>query len=33
MQIRILGGAMSRIPADATAFAHRDKQALISVFD
>ena len=33
MQIRILGGAMSRIPADATAFAHRDKQAMISVFD
>jgi FAD/FMN-containing dehydrogenase len=33
VQIRILGGAMSGIPADATAFAHRDKQAMISVFD
>jgi FAD/FMN-containing dehydrogenase len=33
VQIRILGGAMSHIPVDATAFAHRDKQAMISVFD
>jgi FAD/FMN-containing dehydrogenase len=33
MQIRILGGAMSRISADTTAFAHRDKQVMISVFD
>ena len=32
VKIRILGGAMSRVPVDATAFAHRDKQALISVF-
>src|SRR5439155_21017987 len=29
VQIRILGGAMSRVASNATAFAHRDKQALI----
>ena len=24
-QLRVLGGAMARVPADATAFAHRDR--------
>jgi FAD/FMN-containing dehydrogenase len=33
VQIRILGGAMSRVPVDATAFAHRDKQVMLSVID
>lgn len=33
VQIRILGGAMSRVAPGATAFAHRDKQAMISVFN
>ena len=33
MQIRVLGGAMSRVAVEATAFAHRDKQVLLSVFD
>jgi FAD/FMN-containing dehydrogenase len=35
-QIRVLGGAMARVPADATAFAHRDANvlvALITVFE
>jgi FAD/FMN-containing dehydrogenase len=31
LEIRILGGAMSRVSADATAFAHRDKQAVITI--
>ena len=35
-ELRVLGGAMARIPADATAFAHRDARvlfALITPFD
>jgi FAD/FMN-containing dehydrogenase len=31
VQLRVLGGAMSRVPADATAFAHRSKPILINV--
>jgi len=30
-QIRALGGAMARVPADATAFAHRSKPMLVNV--
>ncbi|MGE0540926.1 MAG: FAD-binding oxidoreductase [Dehalococcoidia bacterium] len=30
-QLRVLGGAMARVPADATAFGHRDKQFMLSV--
>lgn len=31
VQLRVLGGAMARVPAEATAFAHRDKPFLLSV--
>jgi FAD/FMN-containing dehydrogenase len=31
IQIRALGGAMARVPADATAFAHRDRKFLVNV--
>jgi FAD/FMN-containing dehydrogenase len=30
-QLRVLGGAMARVPADATAFAHRTKRVLVNV--
>jgi hypothetical protein len=30
-QLRVLGGAMARVPADATAFAHRTKKILAVV--
>jgi len=29
--LRVLGGAMARVPADATAFAHRTKRMLVNV--
>src|SRR5262249_38067435 len=31
IQVRILGGAMARVSTDATAFAHRDKAALVFI--
>ena len=30
-QLRVLGGAMARVPADATAFAHRSKPMLVNI--
>jgi len=31
IQLRALGGAMARVPADDTAFAHRDKQFILAI--
>ena len=31
IQLRVLGGAMARMPADATAFAHRDSRIMVNV--
>jgi FAD/FMN-containing dehydrogenase len=31
VQWRVLGGAMARVPADATAFAHRDKPYMVTL--
>ena len=30
-QLRVLGGAMARVPADATAFAHRDSKIMVNI--
>jgi hypothetical protein len=30
-QLRVLGGAMARIPADATAFAHRSSKIMVNL--
>src|SRR5581483_7961134 len=32
-QVRVLGGAMARVPADATAFAHRDKPYMLTIIN
>ncbi len=33
LQVRVLGGAMARVPVGATAFAHRDKPFMVSVLN
>ncbi len=30
-QLRVLGGAMARVPADATAYAHRDRRVMFNI--
>lgn len=30
-QLRVLGGAMARVPADATAFAHRERKVMVNL--
>ena len=30
-QLRVLGGAMARVPADATAFAHRGRRVMAAI--
>jgi FAD/FMN-containing dehydrogenase len=30
-QLRVLGGAMARVPAEATAFAHRDRRVMVAL--
>jgi FAD/FMN-containing dehydrogenase len=30
-QLRVLGGAVTRVPADATAYAHRDRQIMVAI--
>jgi FAD/FMN-containing dehydrogenase len=32
-EIRVLGGAMARVPADATAFAHRDAAVMLAIIN
>jgi FAD/FMN-containing dehydrogenase len=31
VQLRVLGGALARVPADATAFAHRERRMMVNV--
>jgi FAD/FMN-containing dehydrogenase len=31
LQVRVLGGAMARVPVDATAFAHRNRKMMVNV--